>query len=151
MRRRLAIGFCVSIRLALAGTGVSAPGKLPVWEDDYTLNTTNDVEAAGDSLGFIASDHGHLYRTEDRGKTWAPVAVPTDVAIYGVTATATGGVYARIDQGYMFSFDAGRSWEPPTLLNKPEFAKAGVPAIRDGITEIGQVNYGSSLLSLRAN
>jgi photosystem II stability/assembly factor-like uncharacterized protein len=76
--------------------------------DDFHLN---QLAAAKDGTLYIAAEAGHLYRSDDGGETWLPLASPYAGSFFGVLPLAEGPLLAFGLRGRLFvSQDRGRSW-----------------------------------------
>lgn len=81
-------------------------------EDDFHLN---QIAAGGGSL-YLAAEAGHLYRSDDAGRTWTTLPSPYDGSFFGVLPLSDGSILAYGLRGNLFrSEDRGASWaEIPT-------------------------------------
>lgn len=77
-------------------------------EHDFHLNR---ITAAADGTLYLAGEGGHLYRSDDRGATWAPLPSPYEGSFFGVLPQGDGAILAYGLRGHLFrSTDRGRTW-----------------------------------------
>ena len=77
-------------------------------EDDFHLN---QVARAPDGTLYLAAEAGHLYRSDDTGATWQPLASPYEGSFFGVLPLADGALLAFGLRGHLFrSEDRGATW-----------------------------------------
>lgn len=76
---------------------------------DFHLNRI--VGASGARL-YIAAEAGHLYRSDNAGKTWAELPSPYDGSFFGILPLDGDSLLAYGLRGHMFrSEDGGNSWQ----------------------------------------
>jgi len=88
----------------------SAEDDLDDWEGglDYHLN---QIRQSADGRLYIAAEAGALYRSDDRGETWASLPSPYSGSFFGILPLKGDSVLAYGLRGHVFrSEDAGRSW-----------------------------------------
>ncbi len=79
-------------------------------EDDFHLN---QLAAAVDGTLFLAAEAGHLYRSDDKGATWAPLPSPYEGSFFGLLPRSDGSLLAFGLRGHLYqSTDGGRTWAP---------------------------------------
>jgi photosystem II stability/assembly factor-like uncharacterized protein len=75
---------------------------------DFHLNRI--VGASGSRL-YIAAEAGHLYRSDDAGKTWVELPSPYEGSFFGILPLDDESLLAYGLRGHLFrSDDGGRSW-----------------------------------------
>jgi photosystem II stability/assembly factor-like uncharacterized protein len=75
---------------------------------DFHLNRI--VGASGSRL-YIAAEAGHLYRSDDAGRTWAELPSPYEGSFFGVLPLDGDSLLAYGLRGHLFrSDDGGKSW-----------------------------------------
>jgi len=80
---------------------------------DYHLNRI--VGASGSRL-YIAAEAGHLYRSDDAGKTWTELPSPYEGSFFGILPLDGESLLAYGLRGHLFrSDDGGRSWRRVTV------------------------------------
>jgi photosystem II stability/assembly factor-like uncharacterized protein len=73
------------------------------------------VGASGSRL-YIAAEAGHLYRSDDAGKTWTELPSPYEGSFFGILPLDGESLLAYGLRGHLFrSDDGGHSWRQITL------------------------------------
>ena len=89
----------------------------PVLEEDRHLN---GIVSLGEGQLLIVGESGTLLRSEDAGRTWAPIKSPYAGSLFGAVPLAGGVVVAFGLRGRIIrSVDAGKSW---ALVDSPASA-----------------------------
>jgi photosystem II stability/assembly factor-like uncharacterized protein len=101
---------------------------------DYHLNRI--VGASGSRL-YIAAEAGHLYRSDDAGKTWTELPSPYDGSFFGILPLDGESLLAYGLRGNLFrSDDGGNSWRRIPLDTEAMLNDA-IRLPRDGIAIVG--------------
>lgn len=80
---------------------------------DFHLNRI--VGASGSRL-YIAAEAGHLYRSDDAGKTWTELPSPYEGSFFGILPLDGESLLAYGLRGHLFrSDDGGHNWRQVTL------------------------------------
>ena len=104
-----------------------------VSQDDFHLNQL--IQLAGGDL-FIVAEAGHLYRSQDQGKTWQALATPYNGSFYGALALAPQQLLVFGMRGHCFrSQDNGASWQEITTASDAMLT-AGLQ-VQEGIIVVG--------------
>jgi photosystem II stability/assembly factor-like uncharacterized protein len=72
--------------------------------------TPRDIEFLDSRRGFIVGDRGTLLKTEDGGRTWRPVEVPTSENLTSIFFLGELGWIAGWSGVILHSADGGRTW-----------------------------------------
>ncbi len=102
-----------SVGASAAGPSPSSKGNGDEYADDeiggdYHLNRI--VGASGSRL-YIAAEAGHLYRSDDAGKTWSQLPSPYEGSFFGILPLNGESLLAYGLRGRLFrSDDGGLSW-----------------------------------------
>jgi len=71
----------------------------------------NHLHAAPSGQLFLAGEGGHLYRSDDGGRSWSLLSFPYDGSLFGTLSLDTRRILAFGLRGHLFlSTDAGSSW-----------------------------------------
>ena len=104
-------GFAVGAYGAFLVTadGGSSWSERPIGGDDFHLN---QIAAAADGRLYLAAESGNLYRSDDGGATWIPLASPYNGSFFGVLPLADGGLLVYGLRGHLYrSDDRGATWQ----------------------------------------
>jgi len=73
----------------------------------------NRIVGASGSRLYIAAEAGHLYRSDDAGKTWSELPSPYDGSFFGLLPLDGGALLAYGLRGHLYrSEDGGHTWQP---------------------------------------
>jgi ligand-binding sensor domain-containing protein len=116
MRRLMAAGFIVGVLLGSAGvTDLQAASgdQAPPGPFDHSAASVQALTMARQGAVYAGSFGHGIFRTIDRGATWAPVGGGvTDHFVLSLTTARDGSVYAGTLRGGVFcSRDDGKSWQ----------------------------------------
>jgi len=101
---------------------------------DYHLNRI--VGASGSRL-YIAAEAGHLYRSDDAGKTWAELPSPYDGSFFGILPLDGESLLAYGLRGNLFrSEDGGHSWRR-IALDTEAMLNDAVRLPQEGVAIVG--------------
>ncbi len=90
----------------------SSADKGLVWRGGPILNEQQLTGIAANGNTIIATGVHTLYVSQDQGKTWQPVSLPTGwTRVRYVTADADGGFWLGGRLGVAYSTDQGRTWQ----------------------------------------
>ncbi|MDO8836666.1 MAG: YCF48-related protein, partial [Vicinamibacterales bacterium] len=103
----LAVGAYGSLLATRDGGSTWEPRQV-LGDDDFHLN---HLAAAPDGALYLSAEAGHLYRSDDRGATWQPLASPYDGSFFGILPRRDGTLLAYGLRGHLFrSGDRGATW-----------------------------------------
>ncbi len=101
---------------------------------DFHLNR---IVAASGSRLYIAAEAGHLYRSDDAGKTWAELPSPYEGSFFGVLPLDEETLLAYGLRGRLFrSVDGGQTWRRIPLDTEAMLNDA-IRLPRDGVAIVG--------------
>jgi photosystem II stability/assembly factor-like uncharacterized protein len=79
--------------------------------DVYDLHL-NAIAYAGEQRFYIAAEAGHIFRSDDDGKTWLDLPSPYQGSFFGVLPLSFNNVLVYGLRGHLYlSSDAGNSWQ----------------------------------------
>lgn len=110
----------------LVGTkaGVYRADAVPFDDAERTLDTGRANQLLEVNDGILAATTGGLYRSEDDGRSWADLGVPTE-RVWSVLAASDGTLYAGTQPAHLYvSEDRGTTWtERESLRDQPTVGK----------------------------
>jgi photosystem II stability/assembly factor-like uncharacterized protein len=80
---------------------------IPVWDVCALSIDPNDSDVI-----YAGSNLQGLFRTRDKGNTWAKVNLPGGIYSLGIAGRSPSVIYARSDGGIFESHDGGDNWTP---------------------------------------
>ena len=152
------LAFVCSFALMLAFPGTASFGDAPAtWIDDAQLH---DVQFVGNQLAIAVGEHGAVFRSDDRGKTWTSLKCGFDVSLRSVCFltdqigwVAGGDVtpFSAADGGVLLSTrDGGRTWQRLGSETYPALRYVKFFGLEDGVI-VGQPTPGSPSGILKTN
>jgi len=107
-RRGLAVGAYGALLVTEDGGDTWQPRTVRR-DDEFHLN---GIVAAGDGTLYLAAEAGHLYRSDDGGRSWIPLPSPYQGSFFGLLPLSDGPLLAFGLRGHLYrSTDRGRTWE----------------------------------------
>jgi photosystem II stability/assembly factor-like uncharacterized protein len=101
---------------------------------DFHLNRI--VGASGSRL-YIAAEAGHLYRSDDAGKTWVELPSPYEGSFFGILPLDEDGLLAFGLRGHLFrSNDGGLTWRQ-TPVGAEAMLNDAIRLPQEGIAIVG--------------
>ncbi len=102
--------------------------RSPDFSDVFDFHL-NDIAYAGKHRFYIASEAGHILRSDDNGKSWVDLPSPYQGSFFGVLPLSLNDVLAYGLRGHLYrSTDAGNSWERIEIKSKHMLTDAAVLA-----------------------
>jgi len=103
-------------------------------EDEFSSEATdvfdlhlNAIAYAGDKRFYIAAEAGHIFRSDDNGKSWTDLPSTYRGSFFGVLPLSFNKVLAYGLRGHLYySSDAGKSWEQIETKSKEMLTEAAV-------------------------
>jgi photosystem II stability/assembly factor-like uncharacterized protein len=122
----------------------SPPANTPPPTDEYADEALNGdfhlnrIVAASGSRLYIAAEAGHLYRSDDAGKTWRELPSPYEGSFFGILPLEGESLLAYGLRGNLFrSDDGGQSWQRVELDGVEAMLNDAVRLPREGIAVVG--------------
>jgi photosystem II stability/assembly factor-like uncharacterized protein len=102
---------------------------------DYHLNR---IVAASGSRLYIAAEAGHLYRSDDAGKTWRELPSPYEGSFFGILPLDGESLLAYGLRGNLFrSDDGGENWQRIQLDGVEAMLNDAVRLPKEGVAVVG--------------
>ena len=91
--------------------GPAPVSRLEANVEPYDLHL-NSIACSGSGTLYIAAESGHLYRSDDRGRTWQELPSPYTGSFFGVLPLEQESVLVFGLRGHLYrSRDGGDSWD----------------------------------------
>jgi photosystem II stability/assembly factor-like uncharacterized protein len=131
------------VAAARAGASKTSPSAAAADDDEYAAEDLGDyhlnriVGASGSRL-YIAAEAGHLYRSDDAGKTWQEMRSPYEGSFFGLLPLDGETLLAYGLRGHLFrSDDGGNTWRRIPTAGVEAMLNDAVRLPQEGVAIVG--------------